>query len=305
MVSSIDRMQLGAHRRNICGSNTSGFSAINALPVHTDLHTLDNALLQQTSSLPTGRPKTKMLPSHVLAYLLTKMFSVTARYTSYTFFLRSQDSIIPGNLLKMICYMSQSALVYTVSKDNDSYSVISRFRGQTANINISSFDELTRTMRSMNDRTSSMYIVYPELTDEYISLLNSLNKCTWCVPSSRGTLYLPMDGISHCSIHVYPWSTSKSCSGYVLGQNKIRRSSTRETNLYIGAFGQYESLISCVPYKGSCPDCYEMNRSAVIIASMTDTITTTLSERRLSSASMTVLERMASEFKKHCNGVHA
>lgn len=70
--------------------------------------------------------------------------------------------------------------------------------------------------------------------------------------------------------------------------------------MYVGAFGYYEGLISCTPYRGSCPDCYEMNRSAQIIGRMTGEAVTTLSQRRMSPASMTALERMKTEFNECC-----
>jgi hypothetical protein len=207
------------------------------------------------------------------------------------------------NIVNMISYISYHAFVYTVSRSGSSYNVVSRFHGQVASIEVSSLEELKKLTRSMNDRTSSMYIVYPDLTDDYISLLNSLSKCTWCIPSSRSGLYVSEGGTKYYSAHVYPWSTSKRCAGYITGQQKIRRSSKREMNLYIGAFGYYEKFISCIPYKGSCPDCYEMKRSAEHIARMMGISVTAVSDRRMSPASITSLERMRVEFNEYCSMV--
>jgi hypothetical protein len=301
MTSIIERMRRGTHRGDTCGSNRSGFSAINALPMETDFHTLNSSLLCQVPVHPSVRPKMNMLSCDILAYLIAKIFSVTSKYTTYTFLLRSQENNMSVNILNMISYMSYHAFVYTVSRNGDSYNIVSRFRGQVANISVSSFDELKKLTRSMNDRTSSMYIVYPDLTEDYISLLNSLNKCMWCIPSSRSSLYVSDRGTEHYSPHIYPWSTSKRCAGYIVGQEKIRRSSRREMSLYIGAFGYYEKFVSCTPYKGSCPDCYEMKRSTECIAKMMGlTITTTVSERRMSPASVVSLERMKVEFNEYC-----
>jgi hypothetical protein len=300
MASTVDRMKQGAHRIDVCGSNRSGFSAVNALPINTDFHALNDISLCQVALASSERPKTKILSCHILAYLISKIFSVESKYTTYTFLLRSQEASMPMSIINMMVYMSRFALVYTISKSGDSYIVVSRFSGQTSSITVDSLDQLKRLTRSMNDRTFSMYIVYPDLTEDYISLLNSLNKCTWCIPSSRGSLYVSDLGMKYCSVHAYPWSTSKRCSGYVVGENKIRRSSRREMNLYVGAFGYYEGFISCVPYKGSCPDCHEMRVSANNIAKMMGIESTTISERRMSPASMNALEKMKTEFAEYC-----
>lgn len=290
MSVTISRMLKGVHAPGVCGSNSTCFAAIESLPSDTDFHVLNGTLCGRSTVFEPLRPKTRMLSSDVLSYIMARFLVAKDTYTSYILLLRERMHL-PPCVTSMIS-SSSSTLVLTVMPENEKYIITSYFNG-TKNIVIrNSFKGLMKLVSSVNSGRSSMYIAYPEITDVYMNLLNGLDECSWLVPCFKNKVYISARGQQYYDHHAFPWSRQSQYRGYTIGTDKIQMGSYRQQNLYISSFGYYESFISCAPYKGTCPDCYEMSRVAGYISSILDKTHNVSVPREMRPRSIEALDSM-------------
>jgi len=269
MASTIHRFERGVHTDNRCGSNRHGLSSINSLPPSTDFHILNSMYMNRSPIENHYIPKIKFTSSDTLIYMASKVIRQEDQYDTYVLLLRER-TFLSNTLQKIIVSISMKAtLVFTIIPDGTSYHIRSYFNGRKSVVIADNTEKLKKTMKTMNAGRSSMYIVYPELTELYKILLGSFKDCSWCIPASPSHLYVSSIDRYSYDHFAYPWSRSSSCKGYTIGHGPIRPASTREQRNYIGAFAYYERTISCTPYKTICPDCYEMKRMATFIRDLT------------------------------------
>lgn len=267
MASTVERMQRGVHSKDACGSNLGGFSAVNSIPGTSNFHMLNDTLFSSGIVPSTVRPKFNMLSSDVLAYTLAKVFLRDTKYDNYVLLLREGMHLAPC-VKSMILSYSYDTLIIIVRPASDSYIATSYYKTNVSTVPLRSTSYLNRFIGSMNSGRYSMYIAYPELTAVYMNLLNSLDQCSWYIPCSRRNVYVSELGRQYYDFFAFPWSGSHHSRGYVVGSGKVRPASNRESSLYVGSFGYYDSLMSCVPYRGSCIDCHEMKRTAMQICQL-------------------------------------
>lgn len=297
MTSTLQRIENGVHRDGVCGSNVTGFSPVNSLHDGEDFHIVNN-MLQCTSGVSTEKyPKVRMLASDTMAYILSKVLRDIDRYSSCTLLLRGGPHMSPCVKSIVSAYASSSAIMFVVYPRNGTYNVATYHRGTVSEVESLSVSKVSRLMSTLSSGVSSMYIAYPELTRDYTTILNSVKECSWCIPSSRYTLHTSELGTRYYSHFVFPWSDSSGCTGYTIGYGRIQVASDRQRNIYIGGVGVYESLISCTPYKSSCPDCYEMTRAGLWIRKVTEDKSPRPSKHRMRPVSVIALASLEEKVK--------
>lgn len=301
MSSTLQRIERGVHSEGSCGKNMGGLSSVNSLPTYTDFHILNSMDMNLSPTEENSVAKSKITASDTLAYTFSKVLEHSEKYETYILLLRENTQVFHTVQTMILSCSMQSRLIFTVVPSNGSYLLKSCFNGLEASNRLGSVEELKKTMKTMNAGRSSMYIVYPELTDSYKDILNSFKVCSWCIPASYSHLYVSTTGREAYDHFAYPWSNSFFSRGYTLGYGNIRCASKREKQLYMGSFAYYEKMISGVPYRNTCPDCFEMKRTAINIRRLNklntngDQITSDEYKRRsssISSSSIVALEEM-------------
>jgi hypothetical protein len=309
MSSTLHRIERGVHKDGNCGRNMSGLSSINSLPVHTNFHILNTMEMNVSPVEENSAPKTKITTSDTIVYTFSKILEHSEQYETYILLLRENTEIFHTLQTMILSCSMDDKLIFTIIPNSGSYNIKSYFKGRQTCITENGTDALKKTMKRMNAGRSSMYMVYPELTDEYRDILNSLKICSWCIPASCSHLYVSSKGNDTYDHFAYPWSNSHFSRGYTMGYGHVRNASNREKQLYIGSFAYYEKMISNVPYSNTCPDCLEMRRAANnirnIIKGRTDDTRITPAEHKrrsssISSSSIVALDEMNKLVDSYC-----
>lgn len=292
MASTINRLSQGVHERELCGKNTSGFAAIESSSTDTEFHILNDMLFGMSPSITTTSSKKKMLSCDSIAYIFMKVIMLNPSCMHYTLLLR-KNTILSSCITSMISSLALSGvLVLIVLPVESTYTVTSYFQSQKATIMRDTYTKVKTMLSSMNCGKDSVYIVHPEMTDEYLFILNGLKDSIWCIPSFKTKSYISSHGREYYSNYALPWSGQHQCRGFTIGTGNIRIGSNSQQKIYTSSFGFYERFISCTPYKGSCPDCFDMLRVSRQIESMIHGKSKHIETRNMRPESIEALDNM-------------
>lgn len=269
MDSTTKRFNNGVHAEGKCGRNTSGYAAISPAMEKHNVHELD---IETMSPLPvtTGHRKKPFLTSDIIAYLLLKSVHSGDFQRSYVILL-SSALFMTSTIEKMIQSMVESmSVVIIVNTNNEEFTVRAILSGAESSCIFSGSSSLMSFFENINKLTPLAVVAYPTVTREYFHIMSMDNVSSWCVPATISDVYISSGYKSFYKHNAFPWSKYPHYSGFTLGRGKIRRGNVFDVHRFIGSFNYYERMISSVPYKDSCVDCYALKIAADMIELMID-----------------------------------
>ncbi len=291
MDSTPKRFSKGVHYDGKCGKNTSGYAAISSAMGRHDVHELDSNMMSSNSSMKTKEKKKAFYNSDILAYLLLKVVCESDFQSVYVILLSSNtfmSSTIEGMVTSMTEAMSTVILVHHT---NDEFYVKSISNAGDSTCVFSVGSELVSFFKMVSNYVCLTVMVYPDVTVEYKSIVSIDNVQFWCVPATRLHVYVSENGDAMYKHNVFPWSRYPNYSGFTIGRGKIRDATTPEKHKFVASFNYYAKMISSVPYRDSCVDCYVLGIVANMIDLMVDRKIVDRSNR-LSSSSLEALAEL-------------
>lgn len=299
MDTTLKKFESGVHDRQECGSNKSGYAAINSAYNTTDVHKLSSCIIQSSSRPLLHCRKKSFLSSDGLIYIFMKLTKIMPGICTYLMLL-SRDTHISATL-KSIIEASASAgnVIVTIVDLGGTFSIELYFMDIRLYHHANSFHSLKSFLINSGLTNKIIAIGYPTLPDRHMDIVNSLDTAMWCVPATRHLTYSSKNENYSVDHFVYPWSKSPLCSGFTLGEGKVTYSSEFERHKYIGLYNSYETMISSVPYGLSCTDCVELQSVAHNIKELIGKDSSADPRRHLKKASIDALEEMKAEIAKY------
>lgn len=303
MDTTVRRFENGVHESGTCGTNKSGYAAIDAAFEHTDVHKLSSLTFRSSPRPLMHFRKKSFFSSDGLIYIFMKLMKIMPHICTYIFIL-SREMPLSSTFKSIIdSSAADGNMVVTVSNTDGSFSINIRFMELSVTHDVDSVTSLIEFFEKSGMGHRIIVIGYPSFLDVHMRLVNSIDEAMWCAPANRDLTYSSLDGESYVHHFVYPWSKSPLCTGFTLGIGKIRHSSDPERIDYIGSYNAYESMISSVPYGLSCTDCVELRRTANDIRYLIDKTPSPKKRGHLKKSSIDALEELKAkiqEFVSEC-----
>lgn len=291
MDSTSKRFSKGVHAEGKCGKNTSGYAAISSAITKRSVHELDLSMMSSDCGLSIKDKKKSFLKADILAYLLLRFVCQFDSQSLYVILL-SSNMFMTSTIEGMVASITEAmGTVIIVHQTDDEFNLKAISDNGDSTCVFEAGSDLVSFFESISKSVDLAVMAYPAVTEEYASIISMNNVQYWCVPADRINVYVSKGGDSMYRHNAFPWSRYPCYSGFTIGKGKIKDGGTRDKHMFVGSFNYYEKMVSSVPYRQSCVDCYVLKMAGNMIDLMVNKKAIDRSNR-LSSSSLEALAEL-------------
>ena len=230
-----------------------------------------------------------------------KLMSVSQFPTIYLLLL-PQNSVVAGcfkHIIKSIA--SCHNLVSVVISSGTVYNLLLYIGTHATHYTFDSDNKLMEFLSKSYSDKKIQVLVYPSMTNFYMDIINTLHPSNWCTLASRSSLYISSLGTLSYAHFVFPWSQNQSLSGFTIGTQSIEVADMRARQKYTGLFFFYNNMVSSVPYRDSCSDCFKAKQVSNSIRKLTGINNVKIQSHKPRKSSIDALEELKLLLQEHVN----
>lgn len=258
----------------------------------TDLYNVDGYPFCSSACPRSHSRKRPVSSQDIFVYIMLKFLGLHKEPYTCAFML-NREMYIPKSVIKVIERATETCNIILVVEDKVGHMVLSMYYKKFKLVSeLRSEHELLNILSNLSRSSQLSTLIYPLARDIDVRFVNLVNPSLWCFPISKHSTVVSSGGKDSCSHFVFPWSKVGMCTGYSMGSKQARVGSNSDNLEYESKCNFYDNMVSCVPVRGSCTDCIEMDNTARKLLEILQIKDTPKRKRPLSQESITALEEL-------------
>jgi hypothetical protein len=290
-MAAAQRFLGGVHPRSECGSNKSSYAAVGAASHFSDLHSIDSYPCNASTQSAKHIRKRSVSSNDTMSYLCIKLSQTNIDPQLYILLSFGNHASFGAVNAFISGISSQGKYVITLSESNGLFDLSLHHLRKCSSHSTSSLSEILSILSIVSPMRNTTIITSPIVSDNWISVINSVNPTVWCVPASPRDIWVSVAGRQYYSHFILPWSKFPTYVGYTIGHGSIQKGGPNEKLRYEARATFYNNMISCAPLDGSCVDCIAMRQVGEILSTLSPT-QHPRAPRQLSESSIEALEEI-------------